>query len=97
MTTPKNPRMEDEAGIGPASAGASEICFGLDRPTDERSLCIFLKSFAAQELLEQLVPRLTDSEIQATADFLTGLLHRHLNGKEYHRLFLKDSRRREDP
>lgn len=69
--------------------GTSAICFGLDRSTDERSLEIFLQNLAEPNLLAVLIPRLSDSEISATLDLFTGLLRRHLNKEEYHRLFLK--------
>lgn len=67
-----------------------EIIFGLDRHTDERSLALFLSRFIDPALLEILLPRLSDAEIEATVDFLSGLLKNHLTGKEYHRLFLSN-------
>lgn len=67
---------------------AEKICFGLDRRTDEESLKILVKKFAGNELLEALVPRLTDAEIKATLDFLSQLMHKHLSKREYHLLFL---------
>jgi hypothetical protein len=85
--------MHDDQGdnaVGGSVPGASVICFGLDRATDEYSLKIFLGKFADPLLLEQLLPRLSDAEIISTVDFLTGLLRRHLSGEEYHQLFLKE-------
>ncbi|MEJ2032598.1 MAG: hypothetical protein P8Y63_06080 [Deltaproteobacteria bacterium] len=82
-----NDKNQDHQG---SHGGASAICFGLDRPTDERSLQLFLQNFAEPAVLEVLIPRLNDSEIEAAIDFLTGLLRRHLSKEEYHRLFLKD-------
>lgn len=67
-----------------------EICFGLDRKTDERSLAAFLKRFTNEALLATLIPRLSDDEITATLDFLTNLMHNHLKEKEYHTLFLAE-------
>lgn len=72
-----------------SSPGASAICFGLDRSTDERSLEIFLQALADPALLAVLIPRLSESEISATLDLFTSLLRRHLSKEEYHRLFLK--------
>jgi len=66
----------------------SEICFGFDRQTDERSLAAFLRCFVSSGMLQTLVPRLADQEITDTVDFLTGLMQRHLSDAEYHRLFL---------
>ncbi|NTV13612.1 MAG: hypothetical protein HGA96_06750 [Desulfobulbaceae bacterium] len=69
---------------------ASEMAFGLDRATDERSLALFLERFARPELLAALLPRLDDREIESLLDHLSGLLKNHLSESEYHRLFLKD-------
>jgi hypothetical protein len=70
------------------SLKAEKICFGLNRRTDEESLKILVKKFAGSELLETLVPRLTDAEITAALDFLSSLMHKHLSKREYHHLFL---------
>ena len=67
-----------------------EICFGLDRQTDERSLLAFIQNFADPVFLQHLIPRMTEEEILATLDFLSRLMHKHLSEGEYHRLFLKD-------
>ena len=69
---------------------ADEICFGLDRATDERSLALFLKLFARDQLLDTLVPRLGDQEIEQLVNLLTALMRNHLQEKEYHELFLDD-------
>ena len=67
-----------------------DICFGLDRQTDERSLASFVQRFARTSLLSTLIPRMADDEITATLDFLTTLMQKHLPEKEYHALFLSD-------
>ena len=67
-----------------------EICFGLNRDTDERSLAIFLKLFSRNELLQTLIPRLGDDEIIQLVDQLTAVLRNHLQEEEYHELFLGD-------
>ncbi len=69
---------------------ASEIAFGLDRATDERSLALFLTRFTRPELLEVLLPRLSDSELLGLLDRLSDLMKKHLQEGEYHRLFLRD-------
>jgi len=66
----------------------ADICFGLDRATDERSLRVFLEKCADDSVLDIIVPRLSDNELSDIVQFLTGVLHRHLSKKEYHRLFL---------
>ena len=70
----------------PAGA-ALDICFGLDRATDERSLAALLEAFADPELQATLAPRLTDAEINDLVDHLFRLLRQHLSHREYHRFF----------
>ncbi len=69
---------------------ADEICFGLDRTTDERSFMLFVQLFSRKQLLEILVPRLGDKEIEQTVHLLTTLMRNHLKEREYHELFLGD-------
>lgn len=69
---------------------ADEICFGLDRATDERSFKLFVQLFSRKQLLEILVPRLEDKEIEQTVHLLTTLMRNHLKEREYHELFLGD-------
>ncbi len=67
---------------------AGEICFGLDRTTDEVSLAAFIKRFSNNDLLEILIPRLSDSDIMSVLDFLTPLMKKHISEEEYHDLFI---------
>ena len=76
--------MPDKTDDAPYNA----ICFGLNRATDEQSLRLFIKQFANDRFLNTLIPRLGDEEISSIVDFFTGLMHKHLSKKEYHRLFL---------
>lgn len=69
---------------------AATICFGWDRPTDERSCQAFVRRFSRPELLRVLTPRLTDPELTGLIDHLSGLMKRHLSEGEYHRLFLAE-------
>ncbi|MGI6656580.1 MAG: cytoplasmic protein [Desulfobulbus sp.] len=64
--------------------------FGLDRTTDEQSLCSYLRLFSSERLTSVLVPRMTGEEIDQLVDHLTGLMRRHLSDDEYHSLFLGD-------
>lgn len=68
-----------------------QICFGLTRAIDEKSLIAFIEAFADRKLLQILVPRLADDEITAMLDFLSRLMKKHLTEEEYHRLFLEQS------
>lgn len=69
---------------------ASEICFGLDRKTDELSIRSFIKRFGDDDLLDYLVPKLDDNDIQAILNTITTVMKKHLDEKEYHTLFLSD-------
>ncbi|MCW5198586.1 hypothetical protein VU07_04270 [Desulfobulbus sp. F4] len=70
--------------------GFEQICFGLNRATDERSLALFLRLLSRDELLAVLIPRLHEAEIMRLVDTITGVLYSHLEEKEYHELFLGD-------
>ena len=72
----------------PDNHNIKEICFGWNRQTDERSLRKFLKKFSGDNMLEALIPRLTDKELTAIVDLLTETMKNHLSEVEYHRLFL---------
>ncbi|NOX79867.1 MAG: hypothetical protein GXP57_02030 [Deltaproteobacteria bacterium] len=78
--------------MGEEQGGAHEICFGLNRTTDEESLAAFLRLFNRKELTSVLIPRMTDDEIMRIVDLLTDIMHNHLQEKEYHELFLGDKR-----
>lgn len=69
---------------------AHKIVFGLDRQTDECSIKSFIRRFADPTLLDTLVPRLQDQELNALLDLLSSILGRHFTEKEYHNLFLSD-------
>ena len=71
----------------------NQICFGLDRSTDEVSLAAFLEAFSNTDLTQTLIPRMANKEIDETVNYLTGLMKKHLSEKEYHRLFLDWSNR----
>ena len=79
-----NPESTDNSG----STGIEQICFGLNRATDEQSLFLFLRLFTREELLQALIPRLDEDDIMQLVRQLTGVLHKHLEEKEYHELFL---------
>lgn len=66
----------------------NSICFGMNRQTDEESLQHFIRAFASPELLDVLVPRMTEGEMTRLLDDLSVLMGRHFKEKEYHKLFL---------
>jgi hypothetical protein len=67
------------------------IAFGFSRADDERSLIAFLQKFSDDDLMTVLASRLSDHEIEALVNLLTGLLKTHLTDGEYHKRFLKDT------
>ena len=66
------------------------IGFGLDRETDEKTICYFLQKFSDDALMDNIIKKLSDQELQELFDLMTRLLKKHLSDDEYHRLFLKD-------
>lgn len=66
------------------------VGFGLDRPTDERTLAYYLQKFSDDQVLQTLLPRLSRKECDNLFTLLTDLLQNHLSESEYHRVFLKD-------
>lgn len=66
------------------------VGFGLDRPTDENTLAVYLQKFSDDALLAVLLPRLNAAELAETFDLVNRLMRRHMSEEEYHRLFLKD-------
>lgn len=65
------------------------VGFGLDRPTDESTVMVYLQKFADDALMRELLPRLSDAELSDLFDAMNRLMRRHLSEDEYHRLFLK--------
>ena len=65
-----------------------KIAFGFDRKTDERSLTIFIDRFSNHAILETLIPRMDDDDINALVDICSGLMKKYLSEKEYHSLFI---------
>lgn len=80
MTAHKHTFVEDYNGL---------VGFGFDRPTDEATVKVYLQKFSDDDLLETIIPRLTDEELANLFDQLCGLLARRLEEPEYHALFLK--------
>ncbi len=66
------------------------VGFGFSREVDEKSLIFYLQKFSEDDLVEVLVPRLSDDEINQLFELMGKLMRNHLTDKEYHELFLKD-------
>ena len=66
------------------------IGFGLDRETDENTIICYLQKLSDDTLMQHLIKRLSDDELQEIFNLITRLLKKHLSNSEYHGLFLKD-------
>lgn len=66
------------------------VGFGFDRKTDEATLTWYLQKFSDDTHMAMIRERISDQDIAALFDLLTGLLHKYLNEGEYHGVFLKD-------
>jgi len=66
------------------------VGFGFNRETDEKTIWYYLQKFSDDALMENLLKKLSDQELQELFDVMTRLLKKHLSESEYHRLFLKD-------
>jgi hypothetical protein len=73
---------------------SDSICFGLNRKKDEQSLSVFLKLFSRDKLLDTLLPRLKQEEIEEVTRVLTRLMYNNLKKNEYHQLFLSEDEER---
>jgi len=67
------------------------VGFGLDRQTDENTIIYYLQKFSDDTLMEKIITKLTDDELDEIFSMLTRLLRKHLTDLEYHGLFLKDT------
>ncbi|MBF0119293.1 MAG: cytoplasmic protein [Desulfobacterales bacterium] len=66
------------------------VGFGLDRKTDENTVIYYLQKFSDDHLMEKLISRISDEELDEIFSMITKLLRRYLSEEEYHKLFLKD-------
>lgn len=66
------------------------LAHGLDHETDLATLQAYLQKLSDDELMEKLLPRLEQDEIDKFFDLIARCLRRHLTEEEYHDLFLRD-------
>ncbi len=69
---------------------AGPLAFGLERGLDESTLICYLQKFSDDDLLQKLVPRLSEQEMEEMFNLMHKLLKTHFSDEEYHALFLKD-------
>jgi len=66
------------------------VGFGLDRKTNENTLIVYLQKFSDDALVQKLVPRMSDDELEALFHLMNRMMRNHLSDVEYHQLFLKE-------
>ncbi len=66
------------------------VGFGLNRETDENTIIYYLQKFSDDALIQTLVARMTDDDLEEIFSLINRILKKHLSEPEYHRLFLKD-------
>ena len=66
------------------------VAFGLNRETDENTIIYYLQKFSDDDLMAILRKRLSNEDLTALFDLMSSLLRKHLDEKEYHRLFLRE-------
>jgi len=67
------------------------LCFGASPQQDAETLICCLQKFSDDQVMEALVPRLSDDDREMIFNMLTEILKKHFSEDEYHRLFLKDT------
>lgn len=71
---------------------AGLVGYGLDRETNERTLRIYLQKFSDDRLMETILGRMSDEDLDEVYELILRMMKKHLSEGEYHRLFLKGSR-----
>ncbi|MBW1615902.1 MAG: cytoplasmic protein [Deltaproteobacteria bacterium] len=66
------------------------VGFGLNRETDEKTVIYYLQKFSDDTMINGIIGRLADEELEEIFLFINKILKKHLIEEEYHQLFLKD-------
>ena len=66
------------------------VGYGLDRPTDEATVQVYLQKLSDDDMMAKLLPRLKPEELDTIFELVSRLLRDHLSEEEYHQTFLKD-------
>ncbi len=66
------------------------VAYGLDRETDENTVRLYLQKFSDDRLMETVLKRMTDEDLNEVFEVISKMLKKHLTEPEYHELFLKD-------
>lgn len=66
------------------------VGYGFDRATDEKTIIYYLQKFSDDHLMNILVKKLSDADIEKIFELVNYILKKYLSENEYHALFLKD-------
>ncbi|HNQ63952.1 MAG TPA: hypothetical protein PLX88_09975 [Syntrophorhabdaceae bacterium] len=64
--------------------------YGLDRQSDEDTVRFYLQKFSDDILMETILKRLSDDDLNELFNIISKMLKIYLSEPEYHSLFLKD-------
>ena len=67
--------------------------YGLDRQSDENTVQLYLQKFSDDHLMETILKRMTDEDLNVVFEVVSKMLKKYLTEPEYHRLFLKEGKR----
>ena len=66
------------------------VGFGFNRETDENTVVYYLQKFSDDDLMKNLIKKLSDEELNELFNLMGRLLKKHLTEPQYHALFLKE-------
>ena len=64
--------------------------YGLDRQSDEDTVRFYLQKFSDDILMETILKRLSDDDLNELFNIISKMLKIYLSEPEYHSLFLQD-------
>ncbi len=64
--------------------------FGWDRESDQNTVICYLQMFSDDQLMEKIISRLSENELEEVYSLINRLLKNHFKDAEYHRFFLKE-------
>jgi hypothetical protein len=67
--------------------------YGLDRPSNENTVQLYLQKFSDDDLMKTILQRMTDDDLSEVFEIISKMLKKYLNEPEYHKLFLKEEER----
>ena len=64
--------------------------YGWDRQSNENTVQMYLQKFSDDDLMNTILKRMTDDELNEIFEFTSKMLKKYLSEPEYHKLFLKE-------